>query len=92
MTNPDPHTPWSIVDEDGELYIETAAGVPLFDNADKLPIETMRKLFGLAAAAPDLLAALKVADTILDGMPLYATGRGALVIHSAIAKAEGTTA
>jgi len=52
----------------------------------------MRKLFGLAAAAPDLLAALKVADTILDGMPLYATGRGALVIRSAIAKAEGTTA
>lgn len=43
----------------------------------------------LIAAAPDLLAALKLADTILDGFPLYKSGEGAKTIRAAIAKAEG---
>ncbi len=44
----------------------------------------------LQEAAPDLLNALILADTILAGMgPLYPQGEGARQIRAAIAKATG---
>ena len=84
------HTPgpWTaIIEKDGEHVVDTY----VVDVDEDVVVRPSAKLSEpdarLIAAAPDLLAALKLADTILDGFPLYATGHGGKTIRAAIAKA-----
>ena len=90
------HTPgpWKILESDSRMEICSddygyIAGVTLVPDT---PRETVRADFDLIAAAPDMLAALNIAEMILshsNRLPLEGYDSDMVVIRKAIAKAEG---
>lgn len=99
------HTPgpW-IYDDDGMIYAEVESLGKFFSvkvcdpHADKLDIDEREANARLIAAAPELLAALRVAREYMDahedasGYESDKRTRDLAAIDAAISRAEGTTA